>query len=227
MMAVLIGIALALAAPYIIYRYILKGRENAGKKVYLKIFLLGATLYSLPIIILEVIWDAVFGRGEMTLSSAFSQAFLRAALIEEAVKYLFSYMVLKKHPELGRKESILLAGAVGIGYGFIEKLVLMNGAALFINAVLPAHMLFQWITGAFLFRALRSEGKERRINMLLAFALPFLLHGIWDTWMNTAEIGMAAEGAAESLGVLAVLVWLAGMFTAMIISARKLKRLPD
>lgn len=84
------------------------------------------------------------GNGELTIAGSLSHAFLRAALLEEMVKYYFSYRVLKKNKTLGMKESILLAGLVGIGYGFTEKLFYGSGLAMIINGLFPGHMLFQW-----------------------------------------------------------------------------------
>lgn len=184
-MILLLGSILSVLIPYLIYRWILKGKAPADKKLYIKTFLLGATLYTLPIIGLELAWDALFkAGGAPTLWSSLAQAFLRAALLEEAVKMFFCCRVLKRHGELGLRESALLAGVVGIGYGFTEKLVYGTGLAMITNALYPGHMLFQWLMGYWLFRAFRAEGAEKRSLFLRAYLVPFFLHGFWDAALD-------------------------------------------
>lgn len=219
-MFILIGAVLSIWIPCGIYKYILKGQEHAGKKIYIKTFLLGATLYTIPIIILEVIWDVFFkASGEPTILDCLSTAFLRAALLEEGVKFYFAYHVLKRNKELGMKEAILLAGVVGIGYGFTEKLFYGNGIAMITNALVPGHMVYQWIMGYFIYKAFHAEGKERRKLWCLAYFIPFLLHGIWDAGLDitgflpdTNPMFLLVE---FGLTVLMVILMLAGTIVLM------------
>lgn len=215
-MLILIGSFLSILIPFLIYNRILKGKEHMGKAAYIKTFLLSATLYTIPIIILEILWDIFFKDciSNHVLYS-FICSFFRAALLEEGVKYFFAYRLLKKHQNLDMREAILLAGVVGIGYGFLEKLF-YGGGAMIVNALLPGHMLFQWIMGYFLYKAIKTEGKEHQKFMLLAFIIPFTIHGFWDFGIIGTD-GISELGTAYMLTeFIVVLVMVIIMLTAII-----------
>lgn len=197
------GAFLSVLIPYLFYKKILGEKLKENIKLYIKTFLLSATLYTLPIIIIEIVWDILF-KDRITQPILFSivQAFLRAALIEEAVKYTFSKKAIKKNSGLSKKEAILLAGVVGIGYGFTEKLVYGDGMALVINGLFPGHMLFQWIMGYYLYLAMVEKKKG---NYFKAFIIPFVIHGLWDA-------GLDMTGFIGNLGDL----WIIGEFVGMI-----------
>lgn len=226
MILILIGALLSILVPVLFYKYILKGTESNHRKLYIKTFLLSATLYTLPIIILEVIWDVFFkGDGPVTIASSFATMFFRAALLEEGVKYYFSYKLLRRYKELDMKEAILLTGLVGVGYGFTEKLV-YGGAAMISNAISPGHMLFQWIMGFYLYKALRTEGGERKKLYLTAFFIPFIVHGLWDFGLDITGFLMDMDMIHVQLaGGVLMLAMVIGMLVAVIKWAKKIRRI--
>lgn len=229
MLLILPGALLSILVPAFIYRYILKGNETDNKKLYIRSFLLAATLYTLPIIILELIWDIIFFTpgSASTMGQHFALAFTRAALLEETVKYFFSYKLLKRHPELGMKESILLAGIVGIGYGFTEKLAYASPLAMITNGLIPGHMLYQWFMGYCLYKALRTEGSDSRKYYLLAFFVPFLVHGLWDFGLDVPDYMMESGTVIMVLGAVLVLVMIILNIVAAVIGARKIRRITE
>lgn len=227
MILMLLGALLSILIPAAIYKHILKGQETVNKKLYIKTFLLAATLYTLPIIILGLTWDAIFGKPAevFTVTSSLVFSFLRAAMLEEAVKYFFAYRLLKRNPALGMKESILLAGIIGIGYGFTEKLAYFNPMAIIMNGVLPGHMLFQWIMGFFLYKALHTEGTRK--YHILAFVIPFLVHGLWDFSMDSIDFVQEASVFAQSAAVIFTAGMVILMFAGILVGTRKIRKIQE
>lgn len=224
---IIIGALLSILIPVFIYKKILKGHGTVKRKTYIVLFILAATLYTLPIIILEQVWDAIF--KNVAMSAAVKKivvSFLRAALLEEAVKYLFTYRVVKKHASVGLKEVILLAGIVGIGYGFTEKLAYANGAAIILNALVPGHMVFQWFMGYYIYKGLQADGKERGKCFRRAFFIPFLIHGVWDAALGLLEL-MEWNFVAEAISLLLTFVLIAVMIVVTVKTAVWIHRIPD
>lgn len=228
MILIIIGAVLSMLIPYCIYKYTLKEQECINRKLYIKTFLLGATLYTIPIIILEVIWDIFFKQvGDPTILSCLSMSFLRAALLEEAVKYYFSYRIIKRNKDLGIKESILIAGVVGIGYGFTEKLFYGSGLAMITNALVPGHMLFQWIMGYFLYKSIHSEGAEKRKKLLLAYIIPFLIHGIWDAGLDITGFLPETNPVFLVLDLVITLLMIVLMLWATIYMMKRIRKIEN
>lgn len=229
MLLMILGAAFSLLVPVLIYRHILKGKEGVDKKLYRKTFLLAATLYTLPIIILGITWDSVVGAPPETFSITDSLlfSFVRAAMIEEAVKYFFAYRVLKRNQALGMKESILLAGLVGIGYGFTEKLAYFNPVASILNGLLPGHMLFQWIMGYYLYKAFHVENAQRRKYQILAFVVPFLVHGFWDFGMDSLDFVETSSVVLQGIMVGVTIVLMILMLVAIIVGTKKVRNIKE
>lgn len=229
MILILLGALLSILIPVLIYKYTLKGTETGNRILYIKTFLLAATLYTLPIIILELIWDTVFFSpgSAATMTQDFALAFTRAALLEEAVKFYFCYRVLKRHRELGMKESILMAGVVGIGYGFTEKLVYLNPVAMITNGLIPGHMVYQWIMGFWIYKALRAKGAERKKDYFLAFFVPFLIHGLWDFGLDIPDYIMESGTVMMVLGGAFVLAMIILMILVTIIGMKRIRKISE
>lgn len=228
MVLILLGSLLSILIPIIIYRHILKGHNPVNGKLYIHTFLLSATLYTIPIIILELLWDAFFkGCGATPVIRSLNVAFLRAALLEEAVKYYFSYRVVKRNPELGLREAILLAGIVGIGYGFTEKLAYANGMAMILSSLTPVHMALQWFMGFCFYKALRIDGRERKKYYITAYIVPFLIHGIWDFSLDITDFLLEAHWILQLLGVIFVLTVIITTLAAIAAGAKKIHRLQE
>lgn len=201
-MAYILAVLLMPIVPVVTYILVIKKDAFDGKKLpwirYVLGVLFGMTACTLCIMILELTWDRFFKPvGEETLFDDVISSFLRAALIEEAMKMVFSMLYRKMNKGQRRIEFILLAGTIGIGYGFIEKMVIGNPMAIIVNIVLPFHMLFQFLMGNYLYEAkvCKEQGNKKGHAgaLLKAYFLPFLVHGTWDTllsgasWITTQE----------------------------------------
>lgn len=214
----IIALVLTPVVPALLYRYIRKKDRRTSRlpsKKYLLGALTGATICTLCIIILEQTWDRVFlPNGIVTLWEELASCIFRAALLEEAVKMLFVKRVIRRNQLKSRIEYILMAGTVGIGYGFIEKLVLGNPMALILNIFLPFHMLFQFLMGDWFYKASLAEAagdaQGKRTALLKAYFYPFAVHAIWDCALSALGRLLDYEGLGiASLGVLGILALVA------------------
>lgn len=191
-MLLIVSLILSVIIPVIIYGYIRK-KDACGEKLPARKYVYGAiwgmTGATILIMILELTWDRFFmPDGAKTMWDEISTSFFRAALLEEAAKMLFAVRSIKKSGVTRRYEYMLMAGTVGLGYAFIEKLVLGNPMALIIKVFLPFHMLFQFLMGEYLYRASRDgdDAGARRSDLIKAFVLPFLAHGTWDSLIGVS-----------------------------------------
>jgi len=229
----IIGVILGIVIPSLWIFLPLKKiprEKRLSKGVLIRSILLGATLCTLCIMIPEMIWDRVTGieQGTVdTLWKAFATSFLRAALIEEAVKFLFVKRALKKHHPEGRLQYMLLAATIGMGYGIVEKLVIGPGAAVF-SAFFSFHIMFQFIMGAYLYEADRAEtAAAKRCSIAKAFLVPFAVHGAWDTALFAFEPCLDSDSMfVVAIGMLAFLAIIAAGIVAEVKVIRWLKKLP-
>lgn len=226
MILVIIGAVLSLVIPFVIYKIILRGKEKVSVKRLIITFILGATLFTIPIIVLELIWDKVFhGLNRETVFGGFMEAYFRAALIEECVKLLFAFLVLRKHKDLSMREMILITGLIGVGYGFTEKLAYGAGGALLINALAPGHLLFQWVMGYFLYKAFHAEKGNKWKYLVLAYVVPFAIHGTWDFLLNLSLLLPQEDTITGLISALLTPIFIAVMAFAIVRGAIKIRKL--
>lgn len=185
----------------------------------LKTLLIGFLPCTVCIMIPELLFDRFILKDAATVWEEIFVSFARAALIEEAVKMIFVKKRLQKKPGLSLAETMLLAGAVGAGYGIAEKLAMGGGAILLVNALIPLHVIFQFIMGEHLFKAGRAaeagDHAAARREKLLAFLLPFLAHGAWDSllsvfgvWLDSESETVAGTGLVGFLGTIVLgIIW--------------------
>ena len=174
------------------------------KKYYIRSILTGMTLTTLAIMILEILWDAFMPVTPSSMNSMLEVvivSFCRAALIEEAIKYLFVSKVLKKHKVNDPMQYMLLSGTIGMGYGIMEKLVSGSAFSLILNSFFALHILFEFVMGDLLYKAEYEQG-----NRLKALLVPILLHGLWDTLLNGSTLLMNKEGIYLSIGAVIVII---------------------
>lgn len=116
---------------------------------------------------------------------AFGDAFLVAALCEEAFKLLAIYILVWKNPNFNERfDGIVYAVFVSLGFALVENIIYVfsngmgTGIARAFTAV-PAHAMFGIMMGYYLGLA-KFSIKGRKLLFLLAFFIPFLVHGIYD-----------------------------------------------
>lgn len=213
----LTAVLIYLGIILLIYRSIIKSLENRTlkKKDYIGTLLSGALPCTVCIIIFELLFDRFVPVSSDSIGGEILAAFMRAALIEEIFKCLFSFRAVKKHRPASRIEFMLLCGLIGAGYGLVEKIAYGGGIILIVNALLPLHVFFQFITGAELYKG----------NKAKAFLLPFLAHGIWDSLLAAAGWLMDMDGSfiCQLLGIILMAVLVIGGVIMEIKLLKKMK----
>ena len=117
--------------------------------------------------------------GTPTLLHAFISAFLTAALVEEALKYLAMRMCMHRPGTVKtRMDAVVCAAIVGLAFQVIEDFTYAGdvGTALF-RAVTPFHFVFGVIMGYYYGKSLVTGAGSDRVKALL---IPILVHGLYD-----------------------------------------------
>ena len=131
---------------------------------------------------------------------------MRAALLEEFFKFT-GFLLAKKSIRPERKvDYVMLAGLIGLVYSVVEKAVLGSPMAVIIGLAFPMHILWQFNQGGHYYeyeqaKAAGSTSLARR-ELFLAIAVPFLLHGCWDSSLSIISYCLGQEGstALEVIG---------------------------
>ena len=163
--------------------------EPAGK--LLKAFLFGVLSIPLTLVlcgVIEFIWPNVYSSGSL-IGTAYD-AFATAAIPEEAAKLVMLMLVLRNNKHFNEKlDGIVYAVCVTLGFAAVENVMYLfgDGDDVLFLAVLrgllsvPTHFLCGVLMGYFVSLA-KFYPKYRNRNMMLAFVVPMLAHGIYD-WL--------------------------------------------
>ncbi|NOU59496.1 PrsW family glutamic-type intramembrane protease [Marinifilum caeruleilacunae] len=119
------------------------------------------------------------------IGHAFGNAFLVAAMCEEAFKLLAVYILVWKNPNFNERfDGIVYAVFVSLGFALVENILyvfsngMSTGIARAFTAV-PAHAMFGIMMGYYLGLAKFSKQNSSSL-FIMAFFIPFLFHGIYD-----------------------------------------------
>lgn len=206
-MGTLVLVILALAPPVGFLLYILRfdRTEPEPRGLVAGLFLAGA-LSVIPAALLEGLLQGFLPYAREGIFSAFLQSFLVIAPVEEAVK-LIAVMVFawRSRHFSEQNDGIVYAGALSIGFAAAENLfyVLENGISVGVARALtsiPGHAFAGVLMGHFLGQARFPESPRSVIrNIASAFAVPWALHGAYDTFVLSGT-----EAAVLVLAVLAL-----------------------
>ena len=194
-----------------------KNRRLHGKDYWQTALIFGLLCTCLPIIVTEVTWDAIFGTpGEGELGRNILADFFRAALLGELFKFI-GFLLAKRKLRLERKiDYIMIAGLMGLVYGVVEKAVMGSPAAVIAGLLFPLHIMWQFNQGGHWFEYEKARAQQNtslaRKEWILAVFVPFLLHGCWDSALDTIIwcLGREDVGGTEILGgvlLVAAVVW--------------------
>ena len=153
--------------------------------------------------VLEVIIGGMGITGQAaTWVGALWNAFVGAAIPEEAAKLLMLWLLLRHNPHFDERfDGIVYACCVGMGFAGTENILYLLGnidcwqmvavqRAIF---AVPGHFFFAVAMGYFYsqisFRDLPAHKKSR------IFIVPVLLHGIYDGLLMMAEVSPILGGA--------------------------------
>lgn len=134
-----------------------------------------------------------------TVVGAVLTAFCSAAIPEEACKLLMLWLLLRKNPFFDEHlDGIVYATCVGLGFaGFENILYVFSSLDDFVSVAIsrgifavPGHFFFAVAMGYFFSLSSFSSTTEteRKRNMLLAFVVPVMLHGIYDACLMATSV---------------------------------------
>lgn len=186
----MILIAVALAPVIVILTYINKRDkyEKEPLKLLIKVFVFGI-ISVIPVFFIETAltnyWHTKYALPNMPLQTAAYEGFITAALTEELFKLFVFFIFIWKNRNFNEKfDGIVYAVFISMGFAATENLmyVLSTGFGTGIIrafTAVPAHAIFAVSSGYFLaFAKFKPKGKI--LYLILALAVPILLHGIYD-----------------------------------------------
>lgn len=182
----LLKIAVAPVVAVCIYIFVRDKYEKEPIALVLTGLLYGVIITA-PIVFVENIIAG--GNTAVGLKHALYTSFLVASLVEEGFKYLILYFLIWRNKEFNEKmDGIVYAVFISIGFAGVENLLyvfnpVLGGVKTAIGRAIlsvPGHALFGVSMGYYFARA-KFEKENKLRFMLLAFTVPFLLHGIYDT----------------------------------------------
>jgi len=178
-------------APILIIGFYIYFRDKWEKEPIklLLLSLLFGGLTVIPILIVDAFLEPL-GENLTDLSKAAFDAFVTAALTEEAFKLLALLLLIWKSKEFNEKfDGIVYGVFISLGFAMVENLIYVlrdsDGVSVgILRAVtaVPAHALFGVVMG-YHFALAKFEPAKRSFELFLAFFVPFLLHGFYDFWL--------------------------------------------
>lgn len=192
-MILLITIPLSIALSLAWYLPVVKAQgENRvlQTKDYLLIaFKYGFAFTCLLIMVTEITWDVIVKHTPLSgLALNIVSNFLRAALLEEFFKFR-GFILAKRKYQLTRKiDFILTAGMIGLVFGFTEKIMLGNVAAVIVGLLCPMHIMWQFNQGGHYYEYEKAKAandlQTAKKEWRMAILVPFLFHGLWDSILD-------------------------------------------
>lgn len=186
---ILVGAALAPVVLLFIYILVKDLKQPEPLRWLLRALLYGAMAGILVISVLTP-----FGQIKVVnWLTAIENAFLMAAIPEESAKLLMLWLLLRKNPYYDeRLDGIVYASCIGLGFAGLENIgyivqSYMSGGAWISTSVsralfaVPGHFFFGVIMGFFYALATFGDPRHKRRNLLLAWIIPILAHGLYDS----------------------------------------------
>ena len=173
-------------APVLIIALYIYIRDKYEKEpiVCLLKALISGILIVFPIVFIEKYLFSFLTVDDGLIKAAYN-AFVVASLTEEGFKYLAFMILFWSNRNFNEKfDGIVYAVFIALGFAAIENVmyVFRGGYGVgYIRALtaVPAHALFGTVMGYHLGIA-RFYPKRRLKNLLLAFIMPFIWHGLYD-----------------------------------------------
>lgn len=180
----LLLLALAPAIIIMIYVYFRDKYEKEPIKLILKGILLGAIVI-FPVGLFEN-YLLSFSKAYDPITKAAWDGFVVAGAIEEAFKFFMVFILIWRNPNFNEKfDGIVYAVSVALGFAAVENIFyVFSGNSMQVGIVraftaVPGHTIFGIVMGFYLGLA-RFSPKGRGRWLLMAFVVPWMLHGIYD-----------------------------------------------
>ena len=192
-LGIYLAAALVPAVALLLYIYKKDAIEHEPAGLLFQCLLMGVCAAFLAIV-LETIGETFLytnGITEDTTTGVMILAFCVVAVAEEGAKLLFLKWKTWKNKNFDYKfDGVVYAVFVSLGFAAFEnvKYVFSYGLSVALPRAalaIPGHMSFAVLMGIFYSRAKQCEragdSAGKTMNLLLAFILPVLLHGAYDT----------------------------------------------
>ena len=223
-----VSIALSLAWYLPVVKAQGENRVLQTKDYLLIAFKYGFAFTCLLIMVTEITWDAVVKHTPLSgLALDIVSNFFRAALLEEFFKFR-GFILAKRKYQLTRKiDFILTAGMIGLVYGFIEKIMLGNIAAVIVGLLCPMHIMWQFNQGGHYYEYEKAKAandlQTAKKEWRMAILVPFLFHGLWDSILDISEYCLAKPDSIP-VQVIGFVLILAAVIGGVIYSIKTVRR---
>ena len=151
--------------------------------------------------------------------------FIVLALAEELVKFQCLRVLLKKrYNEYTWADVVAFMVIIGTGFGLIEDIPYAIGASpavMLVRGITMGHVGYGFIMGWFYGKYL-DTGKRR--FGIIAFMLPFLLHGLYDFSLNAKLLELNDNLAAIALSLALIDIILLILMIRFFIRAKRIER---
>ena len=207
-MEILLAAAILPAIILMVYVYKKDTVEKEPPRLILRLFVLGMIAGPIAAVVENLafnFFEAIFEPGTLLLILEY---FIGVAAVEEGFKYLF-LNTIRKNPEFNYVfDGIVYAVAVALGFAALENVFYVFDGGLEVAAMravfsVPGHCADGVVMGCFFGLAKRQEmhgGKaSAKLCYLLAFVLPVIEHGFYDTALSTENEFMAVAAMAFQL----------------------------
>ena len=173
-------------APVLIIAFYIYSRDRYEKEPFsllLKALITGV-LTVIPAVIIERVLTGLSPVAE-GLAYAGYTAFVVAGFTEELMKFLAFYFFFLKDKNFNEKfDGIVYAVYISLGFAAVENILYVFTGGVGVGIVraltaVPAHALFGIVMGYY-FGLARFDASHRSLNLMMAFLLPFLFHGLYD-----------------------------------------------
>lgn len=157
--------------------------------------------------------------------------FFRAALLEECFKLTGFLLAWRKYRPERKIDCILIAGTIGLTYAVVEKAAMANPVSAIIGSIVPMHILWQFNQGGHFYEYLQAKARNDQAcawkEWFMAFIVPFLLHGCWDSALSAIIYcaGREDSTAMQVVSAATLIAVLALGLTYTIKTIRKVRRI--
>lgn len=216
-MNVLFIAAIAPAVVLLWYVYKKDAVEKEPLRLVLKLFCLGMVAGPLAAIVENIafaLFESVLPEGTVLLALEY---FVGVAAVEEGFKYLFLHTV-RKRPEFDYVfDGIVYAVAVALGFAALENLLYVfdGGFEVAVSRAIfsvPGHCADGVVMGAFFGLAKQREVRGRkagaRTYYILAFLIPTIEHGFYDSFLSADNDTLAIIALLGQLAFIAYAMYL-------------------
>lgn len=221
--------------------FLRQGKLNAAPKKYTVFAILAGLFFG---IIVGVLGTAAFGMLMKTVAPAYEDTWgykffynlFAAGVAEEFAKFAVAIIFIKLAKPVRKIDYIFIMGGAALGFALTENLMNnITGSGGIINALFPMHIMWQFFMGAHYYEAVQAklagDKLRRRKELLLAFGVPILMHGVYDFMidvnqyvigrlqeLDAADALYTSERAALIALFIVVFAWMAGVLAFVIVS---------